>query len=158
SFRPSSRLRRSASASLTPLDGIGPRALAPRTTKPPPRGRFRTRCAAVPRRSLLVAAAVALVEALDAATGVHQLLLAGVERVALVAELDELLARLGRAGRERVAARALDGDFVVDGVDVGLHGDLLRKRTVQCIGRRCELCQAQLATRASGRAPTAPVV
>ena len=38
--------------------------------------------------------AVALVEPLDAATGVDQLLLAGEERVALVAELDvELAAR-----------------------------------------------------------------
>src|SRR3954447_13658491 len=51
-----------------------------------------------PRRSLLggLAVAVALVEALHAATGVDQLLLAGEERVALVAELDVQLATTGR--------------------------------------------------------------
>src|SRR6187397_815926 len=72
-------------------------------------------------RSLGLAGAVALVEALDTATGINQLLLAGVEGVALVAKLDVLLARLGGAGGERVAARALDGHFVVLGMDVGLH-------------------------------------
>lgn len=40
------------------------------------------------RGSLALALAVALVEALDAATGVDQLLLAGEERVAFVAELE----------------------------------------------------------------------
>ena len=71
-----------------------------------------------------LALAVAALEALDAATGVDQLLLAGEEGVALVAELDVELAALGRAGGERVAARADDGDVVVVGVDVGLHGDV----------------------------------
>ena len=42
-----------------------------------------------------LALAVALVEALDAAAGVDELLLAGEERVALVAQLDVQLARLG---------------------------------------------------------------
>ena len=53
-----------------------------------------------------LALAVAALEALDAATGVHQLLLAGEERVALVAELDVELAGLGGPGGEGVAARA----------------------------------------------------
>ncbi len=46
-----------------------------------------------------LALAVALVEALDAAAGVDQLLLAGEERVALVAQLD---VQLARAWSERV--------------------------------------------------------
>jgi hypothetical protein len=41
--------------------------------------------------------------------------------MALVAELDELLAGLRRLRGERVAARALHGDVVVRGVDFGLH-------------------------------------
>src|SRR5690606_34215656 len=65
--------------------------------------------------------AVTLLETLDATTAVDQLLLAGEERVALVAELDVHVARLGAPGLERVAARAgQPGDFVC-GVDFGLH-------------------------------------
>ena len=69
-----------------------------------------------------LALAVALVEALDAAAGVDQLLLAGEERVALIAELDVQLTRLGGARRERVAARAAHGGLAVGGVNVSLHG------------------------------------
>ena len=47
---------------------------------------------------LVLALAVALVEALDAATGVDQLLLAGEERVALVAQLDLQDHRRGWSG------------------------------------------------------------
>ena len=70
-----------------------------------------------------LARSVALVEALDAATGVDQLLLAGEVRVALVAEFDEKIATLGAARREGVAARALDVRVCVVRVDVGLHGE-----------------------------------
>ena len=48
-------------------------------------------------------------EALDASTGVDELLLAGEERVALVAQFDVQLAACGRAGLETVPARADDG-------------------------------------------------
>ena len=63
---------------------------------------------------------VPALEALDAATGVHELLLARVEGVALRAELD---AQRGdrRAGRELVAAGAVHRALDVVGVDVGLH-------------------------------------
>ena len=68
--------------------------------------------------------AVAALEALDAATGVDQLLLAGEERVALVAELHaELLP--GGPGDEGVPARAADGRGLVLGVDIGSHGCIL---------------------------------
>src|SRR3954471_6939815 len=59
-------------------------------------------------------------EALDAAAGVHELLPARVERVAVRADLDVDLG-LGRAGRELVAARAPHVGLDVFGVDSGLH-------------------------------------
>src|SRR3954449_4026644 len=66
------------------------------------------------------AARLAAAEALHPAAGVHELLLARVERVAVRADLDVDL-RLGRARRELVAARAAHVGFDVLGVDVGLH-------------------------------------
>src|SRR5207248_10759858 len=60
-------------------------------------------------------------EALDAATGVHQLLLARVERVAGRADLDVQLG-LGGARLELVAAGAANGREDVLGMDAGLHG------------------------------------
>ena len=59
-------------------------------------------------------------EALDPTAGVHELLLARVERVAVGADLDVELG-LRRAGRELVAARARDVREDVLGMDVGLH-------------------------------------
>src|SRR4029077_6004536 len=70
-----------------------------------------------------LALAVAALEAVDAATGVHQLLLAGVEGMALVAELRGELGA-GRTGREGVAARTTNRGDVVVGVDVSLHREL----------------------------------
>ena len=63
---------------------------------------------------------VAALEALDAATGVDELLLAGEEGVALVAQLDASWLTWSTGG-ERVAARAGDGRVAVGGVDLGLH-------------------------------------
>src|SRR5262249_48181632 len=64
---------------------------------------------------------VLLLELLDAAGGVHELPLAGEERVARRADFDvDDLARAAR--RELVAAAAGDGRFLVLGVDVGFHG------------------------------------
>src|SRR5882672_2996872 len=60
-------------------------------------------------------------ELLDHAGGVDELLLAGVERVAVRADFDgDLLAR--GAGRERVPAAAGDERLFIVGVDVFLHG------------------------------------
>src|SRR5579862_3162719 len=60
-------------------------------------------------------------EALDASARVDQLLLAGVERVAIRADLDVQLG-LGRAGHEGVPTTAMHGREDVVGVDVRLHG------------------------------------
>src|SRR4051794_26512724 len=68
----------------------------------------------------LAAARLAATEALDATTGVHQLLTAGVERVAVRADLDVDL-RLGGARRELVTARAADVRLDVFRMDLGLH-------------------------------------
>src|SRR2546430_17585011 len=62
----------------------------------------------------------AALEALDTAAGVHQLLLARVERVALAADLDVQL-RLRGTRLERVPARAVHVREDVLRVDVGLH-------------------------------------
>jgi hypothetical protein len=59
-------------------------------------------------------------EALDAAAGIHQLLLARVERVAGGADLDVNLG-LGRAGHELIAARTADVSLYVLGMNVCLH-------------------------------------
>src|SRR5580704_16753838 len=59
-------------------------------------------------------------EALHTATGVHELLLARVERMALSADLDVQLGG-GRTGGERVPARAVNGREDVLGMDIGLH-------------------------------------
>ena len=59
-------------------------------------------------------------KALDASTGVDELLLTGDEGMALVSELDDDLA-LGGVGLEGVAARAANGALHVLGMNVGLH-------------------------------------
>ena len=69
------------------------------------------------RRLLLVA----LAEPLDAAGGVHQLLLSREERVALAADLDAQLLLRG-AGRPGLAAGTVDQDLVKLGVKVRFHG------------------------------------
>ena len=60
-------------------------------------------------------------EALDAATGIDQLLLAGVERMALAANFDVDL-RLGVTGVNHVAAGASDGAVHIVRMDALLHG------------------------------------
>src|SRR5690606_37742935 len=79
---------------------------------------------------------VALLELVDAAAGVHDLVLAGVERVrgrrdvhldqrvlVAIVPLDRLLAGEGRTGQEpEVRGHVLEHDFVVIGMDIGLHG------------------------------------
>src|SRR5438045_5506018 len=65
--------------------------------------------------------AVALVEAVNAARRVNQLLLAREERVALRADFDVDVALLRRARLERAAAGAVDVRRVVVGMDSLLH-------------------------------------
>ena len=81
-----------------------------------------SRAALMLRRLALLATRGAALEALDAPAGVHELLLPGVERVALGADLDVQLG-LGRARIELVPARAAHVGEGVLGVDTGLHMD-----------------------------------
>ena len=60
-------------------------------------------------------------EALDAATGIDQLLLAGVERMALAANFDVDL-RLGVTGVDHIAAGTSDGAVHIVRMDALLHG------------------------------------
>src|SRR5688500_14310376 len=73
-------------------------------------------------RGGLAPAGVFLAELLDAAGGVHALLLAGVERVALRAHRDLQVAAHGRARVPLVAAAAGDGNGAVLGMDLRFHG------------------------------------
>src|SRR5690242_7935247 len=79
-----------------------------------------------------LAAAVAALEPLDPATGVHQLLLAGIARMAFVAELDVEFV-LGRAGGEGVPAGAPHLGLGVLRMDFGLHGVLSNTRSARNI-------------------------
>jgi hypothetical protein len=70
--------------------------------------------------------AITLAEFLDAASGVDDLLLAGIERMAGGADFDVQLFFAQRgAGYESVATRAGDGDFFVIGMNAGFHGNSL---------------------------------
>src|SRR5215212_2039985 len=84
---------------------------------------------------LTLPGAVPALEALDPATGVDELLLAGEEGVALVAQLDPQLG-LDRAGGERVAAGAADAGGHVVRVSCSLHVYLLVKPTRVPVRRR----------------------
>ena len=61
-----------------------------------------------------------LVETVNTSTGVNQLLLAGIERVALGADFNTDLL-LGGAGGEGVAASATDGGLLVLRMDAFFH-------------------------------------
>jgi hypothetical protein len=69
---------------------------------------------------LILLQAKTLVEAINTSTGVNQLLLAGIERVALGADLDTDLL-LGGAGGKDVTAVATDRGLFVLGMDTFLH-------------------------------------
>src|SRR5262249_10760485 len=72
---------------------------------------------------LLLAFAVALLEARDAPTGVQDLLFAGVEGMAIGTDLDvDLTVALGAAGDEGVAAAAADLRLDIVRVNALLHG------------------------------------
>ena len=61
-----------------------------------------------------------LVETVNTSTGVNQLLLAGIERVALGADLNTNVL-LGRAGSKSVATGTADRGLFVLGMDTFLH-------------------------------------
>jgi len=67
---------------------------------------------------------VALTELIDTAAGIHDFLLAGIERMAIRAHLDLQIVSDGRAGLECIPARSGDGNCLVFGVDSGLHVNL----------------------------------
>src|SRR4051794_36905194 len=95
----------------------GPRIITPsRTACPPMLLICLLACAALRALGALEAA----LEALHPAAGVHELLLARVERVAVRADLDVELG-LRRPRLEGVPARASHGREDVLGMDVGLH-------------------------------------
>ena len=93
---------------------------------PPSRGQYREntqKAAPIPRRGFwefLLVQTELLVEAADTATGVHHLLLAGVEGVTLGAHFyaDVLL---GGASLDHVAAGSPDGGLFIVGVEAFLH-------------------------------------
>jgi len=65
---------------------------------------------------------VFLGKALDTASGVHELLLASEERVAIGADFDaQHIALNGRASGESVPTSTVDGDCVIVGMNTGLH-------------------------------------
>src|SRR5579884_1967838 len=106
----------------------GPRIITPSRTACPDVGHAGSSALAAAR---LTGALQATLEALDATTRVHELLLAGVERMALRADLDVQLG-LRRAGLERVSARARHGGEDVLGMDAGFHCPL--KIAAACLG------------------------
>ena len=73
--------------------------------------------------------AEALLEAIDAAATVHQLLFAGEERVTLRANFNTQF-RLGGTGLERFTAHAANDAFAILGMDLFFHAisPLLRLR------------------------------
>ena len=81
---------------------------------------MKSRASGAARNLLAGGFAESLFEAGNATTGVENLLLAGVEGVALGADLYADLGR-GGTGRELIATRAGDAGDDVLGVDLGLH-------------------------------------
>jgi hypothetical protein len=68
---------------------------------------------------------VFLAELIDAAAGVDNFLLAGIERVAIGANFDLQILADGRTRLELVPAGARDRDLFVIGMDAGFHGNLV---------------------------------
>ena len=77
-------------------------------------------------------------EALDAATGIDQLLLAGVERMALAANFNMDL-RLGVTGVDHVAAGASDGAVHIVRMDALLHG-IFTSFSIMITGAILDIC------------------
>src|SRR5882672_7755588 len=67
---------------------------------------------------------ILLAELIDATAGIHNFLLAGIERMAVGANLDLQILADGRASLEMVAAGTSDRDDFVFWMDAGFHGNL----------------------------------
>ena len=67
---------------------------------------------------------VLLAEFIDAAAGIHNFLLARVERMAIGANFDLQIMADGRAGLELIAAGTSDCDDFIFGMDAGFHRNL----------------------------------
>jgi hypothetical protein len=76
----------------------------------------------ISRQSLQRAISETLVETIDTASAVHDLLFASVERVALCANVDQNVLADGRAGFNHVTAAASSLDGLVVRVNIGFHG------------------------------------
>jgi hypothetical protein len=76
------------------------------------------------RLLLVVALGVLAAETLDTAGGVQHLLFTGEEGMAGGADFHVDIALMGRAGGERVTARAKNAYFVVSWVNCSLHSSL----------------------------------
>ena len=79
-----------------------------------------------PVRSVFFAADAAtetLLETVDTTTGIHNFLLASIERVALGTYVQLQIMGVGRASLERVTAGTGGGNLFVLGVDTFFHGE-----------------------------------
>ena len=85
-------------------------------------------------------------EALDAASGVNELLFAGEEGVAVGADFDvETVALDGGASLKIVAAGAVHRDGMIVGVNTGFHGaPFVRVRSARLAGKAGEIHAASL--------------
>jgi hypothetical protein len=84
---------------------------------------------------------VLLAEFIDAAAGIHNFLLARVERMAIGANFDLQILANGRASLEMVAAGASDRDDFVIWMNAGFHGNLdmsvaAESMSIQCASPR----------------------
>jgi hypothetical protein len=77
----------------------------------------------LPSRGFFGLAAIAFPKLLDSPGGVYELLLSGVERVALGADFHADVALVRRSGPENAPAGAMDRDHVIFGMDSFFHAD-----------------------------------
>ena len=93
----------------------------PETEKPPPGGGFSRGSKVLLLRGRGSGFFVLAAEALDAAGGIHQLLLAGKERMAVGTDFNVDVAIVSRPGQERIPAGAVNANFVVVRMNGCLH-------------------------------------
>jgi hypothetical protein len=76
---------------------------------------------------------VPLAELVHSTAGVHNLLLTGVERMAVRTDFNLQILADRRTGGKRISARAGDGDFFVIRMDAGFHRNLMYLLTAESI-------------------------
>jgi hypothetical protein len=67
---------------------------------------------------------ISLAELIDATAGIHNFLLAGIERMAVGTNFDLQILANGRASLELIAAGTSDRDDFIIWMDAGFHGNL----------------------------------